>query len=287
LEILVADNGSTDDTERLVKTYGDPRIRYFRHERNIIPNDNFNFCLEQAQGDYFLLLLDDEQIDGDFVESCLRAVEYRTGVGLIRTGVRVVDAGGAVVRQYLNDVGGLPLDEFFFGWFDNRTTIYLCGTLFSTRELRDVGGFRSRHNLFQDVVALFRIASRASRVDVREVRATTRKHSDQRTYSVTVVAWCEESLDLLDLMCRLAPQRQSEIRSRGKRFFNGVNYDRAAGVGPLASRIWAFWHVYRTFDRQQSPSAHVVFRGTLVYRVLKGTRRTLRGAIGRIARQAS
>src|SRR5689334_7129661 len=73
IDIVVSDNGSTDHTEALVKRYSDPRIRYFKQQTNLIPNENFNFCLRQARGDYFLLLLDDEQIDDDFIETCLRA----------------------------------------------------------------------------------------------------------------------------------------------------------------------------------------------------------------------
>jgi hypothetical protein len=71
------------------------------------------------------------------------------------------------------------------------------------------------------------------------------------------------------------------------RFFNGVNYDRASGVGPLAARIRAFWHIYQVFGRQRLPSVHAVFRGTLVYRVLRGAKRTLRGAMGKSAGQPS
>ena len=56
LEILVADNCSTDNTKLVVESYKDKRVRYFRHETGLIPNDNFNFCLSQARGYYFLLL---------------------------------------------------------------------------------------------------------------------------------------------------------------------------------------------------------------------------------------
>ena len=79
LEIIVSDNCSTDDTESLVQSYSDPRIRYFRHEKNIDPNDNFNFCLQKATGAYFLLLHDDDLIDSTFVRECITAAEGENG----------------------------------------------------------------------------------------------------------------------------------------------------------------------------------------------------------------
>lgn len=43
IEIIVSDNCSTDNTEKLVKSFNDSRIRYFKQSRNIgmVPNSNF------------------------------------------------------------------------------------------------------------------------------------------------------------------------------------------------------------------------------------------------------
>ena len=35
-----------------------------------------NFCLEQAQGQYFVMLLDDDLIDDDFIATCMDAVRH-------------------------------------------------------------------------------------------------------------------------------------------------------------------------------------------------------------------
>lgn len=53
LEIIVSDNCSSDDTESVVKEFRDPRIRYFRQNKNLGAVPNCNFCLEQSQGKYF------------------------------------------------------------------------------------------------------------------------------------------------------------------------------------------------------------------------------------------
>ncbi|MEL6651926.1 MAG: glycosyltransferase family 2 protein [Bacteroidota bacterium] len=64
LEIIVSDNCSTDDTRAIVEYQAtqDPRIRYFRHERNLGASYNFDFGLKQARGKYFIWMSDDDQL---------------------------------------------------------------------------------------------------------------------------------------------------------------------------------------------------------------------------------
>lgn len=273
LEIIVADNGSTDETGKVVKAYGDPRVRYFRHPRNIVPNDNFNFCLSQARGEYFQLLLDDEQIDTDFVGACLEAAEFSTRFGLIHTGLRTVNARGVVINESLNHAAGTSLGEFFLAWFAGRITLYLCNTLFNRAALLDVGGFRSRHNLFQDVVAQVKIAARLPRADVTAVKATTRHHGGQYTYSAAVRAWCEDSLDLLELMTQLAPEQERAIRRQGERFFANIGYRRASAIRLPLDRVRAYREVYRLFDRRYLPPLRMALSSTALYRGLRQIKR--------------
>ena len=86
IEVIVSDNCSPDNTESVVKEFNDPRIRYYRQRENIGPLNNRNFCLEQAQGQYFVMLLDDDLIDDDFISTCMDAVRYHTELGVILTG---------------------------------------------------------------------------------------------------------------------------------------------------------------------------------------------------------
>ena len=55
VEVIVSDNCSSDRTPELVQSIEDHRLRYIRQEVNIGANNNFNFCLNQAKGEYFLL----------------------------------------------------------------------------------------------------------------------------------------------------------------------------------------------------------------------------------------
>jgi glycosyltransferase involved in cell wall biosynthesis len=61
IEILVVDDASTDNTRDLVAAIPDPRVRYFRHERNRGGGAARNTGFEQARGDYIALLDSDDE----------------------------------------------------------------------------------------------------------------------------------------------------------------------------------------------------------------------------------
>jgi glycosyltransferase involved in cell wall biosynthesis len=253
IEVIVSDNCSSDGTQELVRSIHDPRLVYHRHEKNIGPANNFNFCLKQAKGHYFLLLSDDDMIDEDFVETCMTRAGFGTEYAIMRTGVRVIDEHGRVVRESPNRVKDLPFDQFLLGWFNNHTSWYLCNTLFHTEKLREIGGLQSKHNLLQDGVAIVKLSSKAKRLDVEEVKASFRKHSGEITFAVKVRDWAEDFKDLLEVIRVSAPANREELVTEGKRFFSALSYKRALAVrGPL-NRWAAYLTVWKIFDYEFSP----------------------------------
>lgn len=260
IDVVVSDNCSTDNTEELVGSFSDPRIRYFKQARNIGPNNNFNFCLEQARGDYFLLLQDDDLIDNDFVDTCMRAANYDTRVGIIRTGMRRIDSHGRVLKEQTNLVAGLPTVDFFLGWFAGKTPMHLCCSLFNTKNLKEIGGFKSKHALFQDVLAEVQLAAKFGRIDVQDIKASFRMHSEQGTHSKKVGAWCEDSLLLLATMCSLVSENKALIRSEGMKFFSRHNYDIARKIKPPIHRFAAYLIIYKKFNYRHLPPPVLIIK---------------------------
>ena len=272
IEIVVSDNCSTDHTQEMVRGIGDPRIAYFRHDPGIGQKNNYNFCFERAKGSYFLLLHDDDVIDQDFVSSCVHASGDAAGIGIIRTGMRTINAEGDIINHVTNDVVGLPLEAFFRSWLGGRTPIYCCNTLFNTRRLREIGGFTSKHFCYPDTMAIFCLAAQYGRIDIPEVKASFRFHGDQAGFSRKISEWCEDSLDLLRLMCDLAPQSRKRILKDGTRFFASVNYSRATCAHSPWERAVATMKVMRYFRYRHLPQISLVLNilyGTRVYNALR------------------
>ena len=247
IEITVSDNCSTDNTRMVVKEFNDSRIRYFRQKENIKPNDNFNFCLEQSNGSYFLLLHDDDMIDRDFIETCMKTANYDIDIGIIRTGMRRIDSDGKLLRECPNFAGGLSTEDFFMTWFKGKTPMHLCMSLFNTNKLKQIGGFNSKHNLFQDVLAEVQLAAKFGRLDIEDIKASYRMHPAQNSSSTQMKAWCEDSFILFDAMCDLVTEKKALLKKRGKTFFFRHNYDIAKKIKLPSNRFRSYLIVFKSF----------------------------------------
>lgn len=88
LELVIADNASTDGTEALCKTYvaKDSRVRYHRNPENIGLSNNFNRAFELSRGKYFKWTSCSDTIAPNFVEKCVDVLEQRLEVILVYPG---------------------------------------------------------------------------------------------------------------------------------------------------------------------------------------------------------
>jgi glycosyltransferase involved in cell wall biosynthesis len=59
-EFVVSDNASQDDTEAIVSSFKDPRVRYIRTPKRVSMTSNFNFAIEHSRGTYVICIGDDD-----------------------------------------------------------------------------------------------------------------------------------------------------------------------------------------------------------------------------------
>src|SRR3972149_3665070 len=59
-ELVIVDNFSTDDTQAVVKSFRDPRIRSYASDRNVGLVRNWNRCVSLARGEYVGILPADD-----------------------------------------------------------------------------------------------------------------------------------------------------------------------------------------------------------------------------------
>jgi len=256
-----------------VRSYDDKRIRYFRHTENIGQLPNTNFCLNQAKGDYFLQLHDDDAIDPDFIEICMKAERLSPNVGVIRTGVRVIDAEGKVLSTHPNNMNGSSLKEFFIAWFEHKTSWYLCNTLFQTKGIKEAGGFHSKRHHVSDGVAIVYMADKFGQVGVEDVKARFRKHSGEITFSVAVKDWSLDYHALFEQMCAVT-NNDEEVRQKGAAFFCKMNYQRANNILSRVERFLTFFMIYRLFDFRYPPDTYVF--SPALWRILRSVKRVLK-----------
>ncbi|MCX7912746.1 MAG: glycosyltransferase, partial [Dehalococcoidales bacterium] len=94
LELIIVDDFSEDDTERVVRSFADGRIRYFRNESGRLVAVNRNYGMMQAKGRYIAFCDDDDLWLPRKLEIQLEELARDDGLGLVCTNAIVFDSGG-------------------------------------------------------------------------------------------------------------------------------------------------------------------------------------------------
>jgi glycosyltransferase involved in cell wall biosynthesis len=94
VDVLIADNGSTDATEDIARAAAaaDGRIRYVRHDRDIGVAANHNFVFTQTSGEYFAWLASDDEFDPRFFSRMIEILRNRPDAAAAMSRVRVIDS---------------------------------------------------------------------------------------------------------------------------------------------------------------------------------------------------
>jgi len=75
LEIIVSDDNSTDDTELVIQTIGDGRVRHIKPPVKMSMADHFEWASAQTSGEYVLFLCDDDVLVPNALQTIADAIE--------------------------------------------------------------------------------------------------------------------------------------------------------------------------------------------------------------------
>lgn len=141
LEIVVSDNGSTDDTHLVLTQQEDPRVVIVEHSENHGMVYNWNSCLSQATGEFFLLLSDDDILEPNAIETLLNGF-CTMGTSLSYGPVRNIrETGGNAHTVMLDAPPEESWDSFITRVLSGKTAAFPSATLFRTSDARAVGGY--------------------------------------------------------------------------------------------------------------------------------------------------
>ena len=106
-EVVICDNASTDSTEAIVREFADrdPRVRYFRNERNLGPAGNHNRCVERATGKYFRWQAHDDLIAPTYLEKVVGVMEKDSTVANCHSWTKQIHADGSPYGDYKFVIG--------------------------------------------------------------------------------------------------------------------------------------------------------------------------------------
>lgn len=217
-EIIVLDDGSTDNTSEVIRQYGDD-IKYIRQANRGLPAAR-NRAIESSSGEFVALLDADDWWEPTKLSEQVPLLEADPEAGLAYTDLRVVYDDGTVIPSFLSSrplaASGYVFDRLLLSGFILPSTVLMRRTCFE-----QAGRFDESMRSHEDVDLWLRICQKWKVVLVpdalthrRQGAANMTSDSDLRTrYGVI---FFEKALKLPDLT---AGQRDSIVRRLAEAYF--------------------------------------------------------------------
>jgi GT2 family glycosyltransferase len=134
-EIVVADNGSTDDSVKFLRE-NYPSVRLIVLDKNFGFAGGYNMALEQVEADYYVLLNSDVEVTPGWIEPILDLMEKDPLIGACQPKILSRDN-----RDYFEYAGAAG------GWIDYLGYPFAKGRIFDTCE-KDVGQYDAVEPIF-------------------------------------------------------------------------------------------------------------------------------------------
>jgi len=159
-EVVVVDDGSTEDIRSIAETVADGRVRYFRQQNGGLSRAR-NRGLAEARGDFLTFLDSDDVFLPNKLEVQVRELDERPGVGLIAGGWLNIDGAGRLISK-MPPRREIPLD--LEGWL-LECPFVVHAPLIRHEWARKVGGFDPQQDGCEDWDYWLRLARCGCRME--------------------------------------------------------------------------------------------------------------------------
>ena len=139
-ELVIVNDASPYDLDSIVHQYTDPRIRYFKNEKNCGAKnvvDNWNICLSYATGDYVMCIGDDDNLTPRCLQDFADLIEKYPQLDLFHARSEIIDDDS----NFVMTLELRPKWESVYSLIFNPRNTHLGDWLFKTKTLRRNGGF--------------------------------------------------------------------------------------------------------------------------------------------------
>lgn len=147
-ELVILDDGSTDNTEQVVRSVNSEKIRYFKKEHTNAP-DTRNRVLKEARGEFIIWEGDDDLLHPDTLQIYVDTINKFPDVDICYCKLLAFNENNGIIRQFI-----------YKDWYNKKDDLaaFLLigqpipdGSSFIRRKIYDeIGGFNIEFNRAQD-----------------------------------------------------------------------------------------------------------------------------------------
>ncbi len=198
-ELLISDDCSADETQEIVLSQSDPRIRSFHNTSRLGLVGNWNRCIELARGEYVYIFHQDDLMEKDVVQRGVRLLNQHPKVGFVFSDIVTIDAEGKTIGRHWTPI--LPErdtifpEQDFFRLLAMNGNLVPCQTVMARAEcFRRFGKFDARLRYTPDLEMWLRLALHYDVGYIAEPLVKLRRHPGQA--SCDFMAQTEEAVEV-------------------------------------------------------------------------------------------
>ena len=142
-ELVIVNDASPEDLDSVVCTFADDRIRYFKNEQNcgaVNVVDNWNKCLEYAEGDYVICMGDDDRLLPNCLEEYVKLINSYPNLDVYHAWTEIINEKSEVFQIQEPRPETESVYSMIWGRMHGRKQ-YIGDFLFKTDRLKAKGGF--------------------------------------------------------------------------------------------------------------------------------------------------
>ncbi|MCK4821093.1 glycosyltransferase family 2 protein [bacterium] len=164
LEVIIVDDGSTDDTRTVVESIDDCKVKYFYKSNGGAPSAR-NLGLRKSRGEFIAFLESDDQWPEDFLQIIVRHLENNKDYGAAYSSIVVVSSGGQKVKSHCCKSGWLTIDMFRKGF------VWPSASVFRKSVWKDLWWDESLNKSYDDCDVFLRLSTRTRFLYVPDTKA--------------------------------------------------------------------------------------------------------------------
>ena len=184
-EIVVLENGSTDRTTDIVKSYQDDRIRMISSGKLLPIEQNWARILDiEEPNEYLVLMCGDDVLYPQFLEKIVNAIYAEPEASLYHSQAIFIDSNGQFIQNCkianYNETAG----EFLDAVHGSREDVFGTGYVMRFEDFKKVGGYPPYVNLlFADVFCYFALTNNSYKICIQEPLVGFRRHGSSTGYN--------------------------------------------------------------------------------------------------------
>lgn len=143
-ELIIINDFSPHPIDKIVAQFNDNRIRYFKNDKNIGAENvanNFNNCLEKAQGDFFILMGDDDKMEPDYLEEFSKLILKYPNLDVFHCRSTIIDENSQPITLTPSWPEYESVYDNMWHRMNESRVQFIADFVFRTSVLKNNGGF--------------------------------------------------------------------------------------------------------------------------------------------------